>query len=335
VGGVHVIDEALASGGVALKPFDVRLGEGALYPLRATSVDTLQINMGRLCNLSCRHCHVEAGPARTEVMGADTVADCLEAIGRASIGVVDITGGAPEMNPGYRRLVEDSASAGARVLTRTNLVAMLEDGRADLPAFLAEHRVEVVASLPHYSASTTDRMRGEGTFDRSIEVLRRLNAAGYGVEGSGLALSLVYNPAGAYMPGAQRAVEADFSRALARDFGVTFSHLYTITNMPVGRFLDFLRRSGNLRGYLERLVSSFNPAAAEQAMCRTMVSVGWDGALYDCDFNQMLGLGCAYGSPAHIREFDRGSLSHRRIVTGPHCYGCTAGAGSSCTGEVA
>lgn len=329
------VTRELTPPGAAFKAFDERLEEGELFPLTATGVTTLQVNVGRLCNLSCKHCHVEAGPGRTEVMSAGTIEECLEVAADDAITTVDITGGAPEMNPGYRRLVEGAVAAGCRVITRTNLVILLEEGYEDLPRFLAENRVDVVASLPYFMASTADRLRGAGVFERSVKALRMLNDAGYGTEGGGLDLSLVYNPCGAFLPPAQKSIEADFRRELAKRYGVTFTGLYTITNMPIGRFLEFLKRSGNFRSYLERLAASYNPAAAANAMCRTTVSVGYDGALYDCDFNQMLGLGCGFGSPAHIRDFDPERLGRRRIVTGPHCYGCTAGAGSSCTGTVA
>lgn len=319
----------------ALKPFDERLRQGSLYPLTATGVEILQVNVGRLCNLSCKHCHVEAGPGRKEVMSEETAERCISVVAREGIGAVDITGGAPEMNPSFRRLVTGSVEAGAKVMTRTNLVILLEEGYRDLPAFLAENRVEVVASLPYFLGETTDRMRGSGVFEKSIEALKELNSLGYGGEDGELRLSLVYNPCGAYLPPSQKSIEADFRRELAKRYGVSFTGLYTLANMPVGRFLEFLKRSGNLKGYIERLTASYNPAAAESAMCRTTVSVGWDGTLYDCDFNQMLGLKCGFGSSERIEDFDSEELGSRRIVTGPHCYGCTAGAGSSCTGEVA
>jgi radical SAM/Cys-rich protein len=220
-------------------------------------------------------------------------------------------------------------------MTRTNLTVLLEKGFEDLPGFFAENGVEVVASLPYYLKETVDRQRGQGVFDRSIEAIKRLNAVGYGREGSGLKLNLVYNPCGAYLPPGQRSIEADFKRELAKRHGVSFTGLFTITNMPVGRFRDFLEGSGNLARYMERLTGLFNPEAARNVMCRTTISVGHDGSLYDCDFNQMIGLKCGFGAPDHISRFDASALGQRRIVTGPHCYGCTAGPGSSCTGSVA
>lgn len=318
----------------ALNGFDAALASSGLFPLLSRKVSVLQINLGKLCNQACKHCHVDAGPERAEMMSAATVDECLKAFIGSDIPTVDITGGAPEMHPEYRRLVSACAAPGRRVMTRTNLTVLTESGYGDLPGFWAEERVEVVTSLPYYTRETVDRLRGPGVFEASIEALRMLNASGYGVEG-GLTLNLVYNPCGAYLPPPQRSVEADFRRELKKRYGISFTNLFTITNMPVGRFLSFLVSSGNLKRYMERLEASFNPAAAQNVMCRETVSVGWDGSLYDCDFNQMLGLGCGFGSPAHISSFSAEKLEGRRIVTAPHCFGCTAGAGSSCTGTVA
>jgi radical SAM/Cys-rich protein len=318
------------------RPFNEKVAETLGLPLRAGGVKVLQVNMGPVCNMACRHCHVDAGPGRKETASKETLDACLRALvaleGRAS---VDITGGAPEMNPHYRRFVDGAVSLGLRVKTRTNLTILLERGYEDLPGFLAARGVEVVASLPHYSRETVDRQRGPGAFDSSIEALRRLNDAGYGSEGSGLALNLVYNPCGAYLPPAQARIQGDFRRELKRRHGIGFTGLFTITNMPVGRFLAFLRASGNLDGYMERLYGAYNPTAAPNVMCRDTVSVGWDGSIYDCDFNQALGLRCAAGPSDHIGRFEPQAIEGRRVVTGTHCYACTAGAGSSCTGEVA
>jgi len=267
-------------------------------------------------------------------MGPEVVKACLGVLDRLGCATLDITGGAPEMNPGYRGLVEDARALGVRVMTRTNLTILLARGFEDLPAFFARNRVDVVASLPYYLASTTDVQRGSGVFEASVEALRRLNSEGYGVEGSGLELDLVYNPGGAFLPPSQKAIEADFRRELERRHGIVFSRLFTITNMPVGRFLEFLKKSGNLARYMNRLQGAYNAVAVDNVMCRQTLSVGWDGSLYDCDFNQMLGERCDHGAPSHISDFDAAALEKRRIVTGPHCYGCTAGAGSSCTGAV-
>ncbi len=321
---------------IKIKPFDAALKETEnLFPLTALRVKTLQINMGLACNQSCKHCHVDAGPERTEAISKDVLDKCLDALKRWRIPEADITGGAPEMNARYRCFVKEAAEAGAAIKTRTNLTILLKDGFKDLPDFWARLNVEVIASLPYYLADTVDRQRGPGAFNSSIEALKRLNAIGYGVEGTGLILNLVYNPCGAFMPPKQKSIETDFRREMQKRHGVSFNNLFTITNMPVGRFLKFLIGSGNADGYVERLVSAHNPAAAANVMCRDTVSVGHDGSLYDCDFNQALEMKCGFDSPAHINAFDKDALSTRRIVTGPHCWGCTAGAGSSCTGATA
>jgi radical SAM/Cys-rich protein len=247
---------------------------------------------------------------------------------------VDITGGAPELNPHFRWVVEQARLLGRQVLDRCNLSVLLLPSQADLGEFLAQHRVEVIASLPSYQATQTDAQRGEGIFDKSMEALRLLNRLGYGKEGSGLTLNLVYNPVGAFLPPKQEGIEAKFRKELASRHGVSFTRLYTITNMPISRFLEFLIESGNYEGYMERLAAAFNPAAAAGVMCRYTLSVGWDGTLYDCDFNQMLELPVSQGTPQHIRDFDPARLHHRQIVTRNHCYGCTAGSGSSCGGAV-
>ena len=341
--------------------FNDTLHGAGLPLLRAESVSTLQVNLGSLCNLSCCHCHVGAGPKRLEVMSRATMELCLDAVSRHSIQEIDITGGAPEMNPSFRWFLSECAATGARVKTRTNLAILGEDGYGDLPGFFAELQVEVIASLPYFTEDKTDRMRGKGVFEASIAALGALNRAGYGGpsfndgndgddgglrqgegegQGQALTLNLVYNPAGAFLPPAQQAMEADFRRELSKRHGVTFSNLFTLTNLPVGRFLAFLEDTGNMAPYMEVLVRGFNPSAVSRTMCRSSLSIGWDGSLYDCDFNQMLGLGCSdagsgTGSgPAHIRDFDRdiGLLGSREIITGPHCYGCTAGSGSSCGG---
>ena len=259
---------------------------------------------------------------------------CIDALRRTSIPTVDITGGAPELNPNFRWLVEQSGSLGRHIMDRCNLTVLLLPSQADLAGFLAEHRVEVVASLPYFLEQQTDAQRGEGVFAKSIGALRKLNKLGYGQSGSGLTLNLVYNPVGAFLPPAQHAIEADFRRELGRRYGIVFNSLHTIANMPISRFLEFLLRSGNYERYMERLVNAYNPAAAAGVMCRYTISVGWDGVLYDCDFNQMLDLPVDHSAPAHIRDFDQAVLDRRRIVTGQHCYGCTAGAGSSCGGQI-
>ena len=316
-------------------PFDLRLDQAGIFPLRATGITVFQINVGKLCNQTCRHCHVDAGPDRTESMSRETAEQCIQALAGTDIPTVDITGGAPELNPHFRWLVEQARELGRHVMDRCNLSVLLLPAQADLAEFLASHRVEIIASLPSYRASQTDAQRGEGIFEKSIAALRLLNRLGYGQPDSGLTLNLVYNPVGAFLPPKQEAIEAQFRKELRNRHGVEFNHLYTITNMPISRFLEFLVESGNYDGYMERLANAFNPAAAAGVMCRYTLSVGWDGTLYDCDFNQMLDLPLNHGTPSHIRNFDAAQLHQRQIVTRNHCYGCTAGSGSSCGGTVA
>lgn len=318
-----------------LIPFDARLAQAGLPTLQASGITVFQINVGKLCNQTCRHCHVDAGPDRTESMSRETAELCIAALARTDIPTVDITGGAPELNPNFRWLVEQARALGRHVMDRCNLSILHIPSQSDLAEFLAVHGVEIVASLPYYRASQTDAQRGDGIFEKSIEALRLLNRLGYGRAESGRLLNLVHNPVGAFLPPKQEAIEAQFRKELRERHGVEFNHLYTITNMPISRFLQFLLESGNYDGYMERLTNAFNPAAATGVMCRYTLSVSWGGGLYDCDFNQMLDLPVGYGAPTHIRDFDPALLNRRRIVTRNHCYGCTAGAGSSCGGAVA
>jgi len=317
-----------------VRVFDEALRDANLFPLRSTGIDVLQINVGRLCNLSCRHCHVEAGPSRREAMSHTTAARCMQVLERTAIPVADITGGAPELNPSFRWMVERVRALGRQVTVRSNLTIMLVPSQSDLPNFFADHGVEIVASLPYFTAGPTDAQRGVGVFEQSIEAVRMLNAVGYGGQDGRLRLHFVYNPSGAYLPPAQHAIEADFRRELGRRYGIAFNSLYTIANMPIGRFRDFLDGSGGYDRYMLKLIEAYNPSAAANVMCRTTLSVGWDGMLYDCDFNQMLNLTTDHGAPASLEEFSFESLKVRRIVTGQHCYGCTAGAGSGCRGVV-
>jgi radical SAM/Cys-rich protein len=317
----------------ARKPFDRALADSGLFPLRATGISVFQINVGKLCNQTCRHCHVDAGPDRKEIMTRETAELCMAALSTTHIPVVDITGGAPELNPNFRWLVERSRELGRHVMDRCNLTVLLLPSQSGLVEFLARNEVEVICSLPYFLSEQTDAQRGSGVFERSIEALRKLNGMGYGRADTKLRLNLVYNPVGAFLPPSQAAAERDFKRELGRRYGIEFNSLYTITNMPISRFLEFLLRSGNYERYMEKLANAYNPAAAAGVMCRDTLSVGWDGALYDCDFNQMLDLPVKGG--AHIRDFRLGSLADRLIVTGEHCYGCTAGGGSSCGGATA
>ncbi|RMF74521.1 MAG: radical SAM/Cys-rich domain protein [Acidobacteria bacterium] len=322
----------LATAGV--ERFDDVLARHGLAPLEAAAIEVLQVNVGRLCNQTCSHCHVDAGPDRTDaVMSRETAAQCLAVLEREAIPTLDITGGAPELNPQFRFLVEGARALGRRVIDRCNLTVLLLPSQADTVEFLARHEVEIVASLPCYLSRNTDAQRGDRVFERSIRALRRLNQAGYGTGGA-LRLTLVHNPVGASLPGDQAALERDYRRELAERHGVTFDELYTITNMPIARFLEHLEREGQTARYLDTLVGAFNPVAAQNVMCRTYLSVGWDGRLYDCDFNQMLDLAPAEGAPRTIAELLERGAAPRRIVTDRHCFGCTAGAGSSCAGAL-
>lgn len=318
--------------------FGAKLESAGLGPLRAAPITTLQINVGKRCNQACKHCHVEAGPNRTEEMSRETAEQIVAALTRhPEIATLDITGGAPELNPHFEWLVTEARALGRHVMDRCNLTILFVPGKEHLAEFLAENRVEVVASLPYYLAQRTDAQRGTGVFEQSVAGLQRLNALGYGRPDTGLLLNLVYNPTGAFLPPEQGAIEAEYKRELLARHDIVFNHLYTITNMPISRFRHFLERSGNYARYMDKLAASFNPAAVENVMCRSLVSVGYEGTLYDCDFNQMLelpvtGENCG---PRHIRDFDAYLLARRAIVVGDHCLGCTAGAGSSCGGTVA
>ncbi|GAA3926067.1 arsenosugar biosynthesis radical SAM (seleno)protein ArsS [Hymenobacter algoricola] len=315
--------------------FHEKLSAAGLFPLTPVAPAVLQINVGKMCNQVCKHCHVDAGPDRKEIMTWETMQLCLDALAQSDIQTVDLTGGAPEMNPDFRWFVAEISRLGRKVLVRCNLTIIVANKKYhDLPEFFKRHGVEVVSSLPFYSAAKTDSQRGDGVFDDSIRALKMLNAVGYGQLGSGLVLNLVYNPAGAFLPGSQKGLQEQFKRALLKDHGIVFNELFAITNIPVSRYLDYLIESGNYAGYMEKLVTAFNPVAAAGVMCRTTISVGWDGGLYDCDFNQMLDLTVA--SPGrHIRDFNVAELGQRAIVVNQHCYGCTAGSGSSCGGATA
>ncbi len=316
-------------------PFDATLAEHGLGVLRAQRVTSLQVNVGKRCNLACNHCHVDAGPKRTETMTADTAERILALLEAApEVHTLDLTGGAPELNPNFRRLVTAARAMGRRVIDRCNLTILFEPGMEDLAELLAANDVEIVASLPCHSAANVEKQRGRGVFDRSIEALRRLGALGYGDGVSGRILDLVYNPGGAFLPPAQAGLEARYRAELAA-FGVRFDHLLTITNMPIRRFADALARAGKAEAYMRLLAESFNPATVPGLMCRSQVSVGWDGRLYDCDFNQVLELPVG-GGPLTIWDIDRlEALEHRPVTTARHCYGCTAGSGSSCSGALA
>lgn len=318
------------------QPFQQKLEELGLYPLRPEPLQILQINIGKMCNQVCKHCHVDAGPDRKEIMSRETMQLCLEIIAQnPSIGIVDLTGGAPEMNPDFRWFVVEIKKLCKHIIVRCNLTIIVANRKYhDLPQFYREHGVELASSLPFYTADRTDRQRGNGVFDDSVAALRMLNKAGYGLEGTGLLLNLVYNPAGAFLPPGQESLEKEYKQALKERFGIEFNQLFVITNMPISRYLDYLVASGNYEQYMEKLTAAFNAAAAHRVMCRNTLSVSWDGYLYDCDFNQMLDLKIA-SLGNHLRQFDAGALARRNIVVGQHCYGCTAGSGSSCGGAIA
>lgn len=307
------------------------LGE---YPLKPTGLEIFQINLGYMCNQTCGHCHVDAGPDRKEIMTREHMELCLDILEKNKIPVVDLTGGAPEMNPDFRWFVERLSEIGVEeIIVRSNLTIILANKKYnDLPDFFKKHKVHVISSLPYYRKGKTDRQRGEGVFDKSIEALKMLNNVGYGKEETGLQLDLVYNPSGAFLPGDQQQLKADFKRELKRMFGIEFNDLFTITNLPISRYLDYLIASGNYEGYIDKLVTAFNPAAVEGLMCRNTISVDYDGYMYDCDFNQMLALKVEKEAGQHIRDFDIEKLNNREIIINQHCYGCTAGAGSSCQG---
>ncbi len=321
---------------IGLPGFDQKLLESGIPVLKTSKPRILQVNVGKMCNQTCKHCHVDAGPDRKEIMTRETMQHCLQALNYDGIDTVDITGGAPEMNPEFRWFVEEIAKRGKKVLVRCNLTIINSNPKYyDLPEFYAKNNVEVISSLPHFAKIRTDAQRGDGVFDRSIKALRQLNEVGYGVEGSGLVLDLVYNPTGAFLPAGQISLEKEFKERLDKNYGVQFNQLFAITNMPVSRFLEYLISTDNLESYMETLVNAFNPNTLENLMCRDTLSVGWDGYLYDCDFNQMLELKIDSDKKTHISEIDEIELENRTVRTGRHCFGCTAGAGSSCGGEIA
>ncbi len=321
---------------LGLPRFDAKLSACELSPLHATALDTLQVNVGRRCNQMCSHCHVDAGPDRKELMSDVVLEACLELLASGGFRALDITGGAPELHPRFAELIERAAASGVHVMHRCNLTAIRLPAYRHLPQLFADNGVEVIASLPALQAVKTDRQRGEGVFDESIVSLRELTTLGYAKPDTGLLLNLVTNPVGAFLPADQASTERDFRTRLREGYGIEFNHLFTITNLPISRFLEWLEDSGNLADYMTRLVNAFNPTAAGAVMCRSMISVGPDGRIFDCDFNQMLEIEAA--APSILDqdpEFLVQALQEREIRTAEHCYGCTAGAGSSCGGAVA
>lgn len=309
-----------------------KIRETGKFPLTAKGIDILQINVGRVCNLACRHCHVNAGPGRPESMSKPLLAKCLDILEAFPISTIDITGGSPEMNPHLAWFINEASRLNRRFIVRSNLTLLTEEPYRHFMDVFAENKIEIVTSLPDTLAAKSDRQRGAGAFCKIIAAMRELNLRGYGMPGSDLMIDIVHNPVGAYLPGSQAALEHEYRERLLADHGVHFNQLFCLTNLPVGRYLDYLLESGNFEDYLFTLWHSFNPAAVDHVMCLTMLSVGWDGSLYDCDFNQMLGLPVNHGAPNHIMNFDMNKLKNREIVINNHCYGCVAGAGSSCQG---
>ena len=317
------------------KRFEESLQEAGTAALTALRLEILQVNVGKLCNMTCAHCHVDAGPDRRESMTRETMDACLDALRSApSIHTLDLTGGAPEMNPNFRYFVRTARSLGRHVIDRCNLTILLAPGYRDMADFLAENKVELVASLPCYLEENADSQRGDGSFRKSITALQQLNRLGYGTADSGLTLTLVYNPVGPSLPPEQSALEDAYRQELRTRYNVEFTRLFTITNMPISRYLDHLVQTSQYDTYMQKLVAAFNPAAIEGLMCRNTLSVGWDGTLYDCDFNQMLDLGLHADCPQHIADFEPTRIPYRQVIVGQHCYGCTAGAGSGCQGAI-
>ncbi len=315
--------------------FQEKISDFGTPVLTPKKLEILQLNLGYMCNQVCSHCHVDAGPDRKEIMTRETMRLCLEVIRKSGAQTLDLTGGAPEMNPNFRWFVEEASKVGIQdFIVRSNLTIIVANKKYyDLPEFFKKHNVHVVSSLPFYKREKTDRQRGSGVFDKSIEALKMLNAVGYGRKDSGLKLDLVYNPSGAFLPGNQQALERDFKKALKEDFDIDFNALFCITNLPISRFLEYLIASENYEDYMHALVGAFNPAAVKNLMCTNTLSVSWDGWLYDCDFNQMLDMKVA-SKVQHIKDFQQKALQEREICISQHCYGCTAGAGSSCQGSV-
>lgn len=318
------------------EPFADKLNVLGRVPLKPSEIEILQVNMGKMCNQVCKHCHVDAGPDRKEIMTKETMQQCLDALAaNDTLTTVDLTGGAPEMNPHFRWFCSEIKKLNKHIIVRCNLTIIRANKKYyDLPDFYKEHDIEVVSSLPFYTADRTDRQRGDGVFEDSIKALQMLNTAGYGKDGTGLKLNLVYNPAGAFLPPDQQTLEKEFKAALKKDFGIEFNELYAITNLPISRFLDYLVVAGNYEEYMTKLVNAFNPATVDGLMCRNTLSIGWDGYIYDCDFNQMLELKVACANSQHISDISINALKSRNIIVKNHCYGCTAGAGSSCGGTV-
>ncbi len=331
---LDILDNGIFANG-ELSKFAEKLKETNQFPLKPNTLEILQINLGYMCNQVCTHCHVDAGPDRKEIMTRETMEQCLDVVRNTSAHTLDLTGGAPEMNPNFRWFVEEASKLGVKdLIVRSNLTIIRANKKYyDLPDFFKKHNIHVISSMPHWTRGKTDKQRGKGVFDLSIKALQELNAIGYGLPDSDLKLDLVYNPSGAFMPGDQNSMENDFKKALLEDFGIYFHKLFAITNLPISRFLDYLIASENYEDYMYQLVEAYNPMAVKNLMCKNTLSVSWDGYLYDCDFNQILGL--KINSPIqHISDYNENFINNREIIISQHCYGCTAGAGSSCQGTI-
>lgn len=328
---IEILSDAESLG---IPSFREKLEDMGIYPLKPTGIEIFQVNVGKMCNQVCKHCHVDAGPDRKEIMTKVTMQQCLDAIRGTDIRTIDLTGGAPEMNPHFRWFVEEISAMGKKTIVRCNLTIILANPKYhDLPEFFKKHKVNVVSSLPYFNARRTDSQRGDGVFEKSIKALKMLNDVGYGKDPE-LQLDLVYNPTGAFLPGDQVGLENEFKRKLRDLYGIEFNNLFAITNIPVSRFLDYLLASGNYESYMNDLVNAFNPSAAMGVMCRNTISIGWDGYIYDCDFNQMLDMKVDVENGRHISEWNLDAQNNRNIRLNQHCFGCTAGAGSSCGGTL-
>jgi len=314
--------------------FAQKLAEHSIS-LRRGHPESLQVNVGKICNLTCVHCHVNAGPKRKEIMSRETIDRIIDWLGKTDIAIVDLTGGAPEMIPDFRFFIQrvKDLQPARHVIDRCNLTILVEAGYEDLGEFLATNKVEIIASMPCYSAENVNAQRGEGVFEGSIAALQLLNSLGYGIDPD-LPLHLIYNPVGAFLPPSQAELEADYKRELKKHFGIVFNNLYTLTNLPIGRFASYLRRNNTLDEYMQLLIQAFNPATIHGLMCRNVISVGWRGEVYDCDFNQQLGMQWNNGARIFLWDVDPEQVEDRQIMTGDHCFGCTAGAGSSCGGAI-
>lgn len=331
---LEILDNGIFQNG-KLPKFKEKITQSHQFPLKPNKLEILQLNLGYMCNQTCAHCHVDAGPDRKEKMSRETMLQCLEVIKKTEAHTLDVTGGAPEMHPDFRWFVEQASAIGVKdFIVRSNLTIILANKKYhDLPEFFKKHNIHVISSLPFYKAGKTDKQRGEGVFSKSIKALQMLNEVGYGQEGGDLKLDLVYNPAGAFLPTDQAAMERDFKISLQKDFGISFNNLFSITNLPISRFLEYLIASENYEDYMQALVEAYNPSAVKNVMCTNTISVSYDGWLYDCDFNQMLELKVA-SKVKHISDYNEALLQDREIVISQHCYGCTAGAGSSCQGSL-